>query len=151
MRFIIEFDPKTQILTISGEDKNRSYSIKKQLKDCEYTKYRHVKHNVNNLAEFLIKNREWDHQYLIDIIVKKLHMMRDYFKKSNIVLESNEIAEEIQVAIDYYKEYHNHDDEYLDKIEKLTSEDIRIHYYNERLKFKRFFRVLGEKMQGWWD
>lgn len=151
MKFIIEFDPKTQILTISGEDKNRSYSIKKQLKDCEHTKYKHVKHNVNNLAEFLIKNREWDHQYLIDIIVKKLHMMRDYFKKSNIVLKSNEIAEEIQVAINYYEEYHNHDDEYLDKIEKLTSEDVRIHYYNEHLKFKRFFRVLGEKMQGWWD
>lgn len=68
------------------------YNIKQFFKKC---------HNVWRWLPVIWKDRDWDHGYIHDILIKKLEHQRDFFLSDKpYVARAKETAEQIQTAID---------------------------------------------------
>ena len=58
-------------------------------------------YNVIRWLPTIWKDEDWDDQYIVDILVKKLEHQRDFFLSDKThILRAPEVAEQIQIAID---------------------------------------------------
>ena len=71
------------------------YQIKRFFRKC---------YNVIRWLPTIWKDEDWDDQYIVDILIKKLEHQRDFFLSDKThVLRASETAEQIQIAIDKLK------------------------------------------------
>ena len=58
-------------------------------------------HNVYRWLPTIWKDRDWDHSYINEILIKKLEFTRDFYLSDKAYnAEADEVAEQIQEAID---------------------------------------------------
>lgn len=101
----------------------------------EYTKmYKKHRKTMIKLAK---EDRDWDYDYLHDLVVTKIKHMYEYYSAGNNVWQSEEslkeILETLAYAIDLAEKL---DNAYGDKREEL---------------YKEFYFYIGEKIMWWWD
>lgn len=156
MKFKINYNEQTRELKVEGNRKKDKFYFSKTLKENDAIKFEDAKTNVLNFSEYLITSYNWDWEFLLEMMELKLKAMRDYFAKAEIVLESKDMAKEIDHCLSLIESFRNHDDGYdLDKANGKDSdkqrEYILSHYAEEERKFKDIFNYLGERMRYWWD
>ena len=91
---------------------------------------RNIKHGIHNLIEWfpiIWDDAQWDQSYLLNIMIKKLSLMENYFKNDTLIVESeaNHIVENIRNC-----------KESLDKLEQ--------EYFNDFVENFKHYRE-------WWD
>lgn len=156
MKFKINYNEQTRELKVEGNRKRDKFYFSKTLKENDAIKFEDAKTNIETFAEYLITSYDWDWEFLLGMMELKLKAMRDYFAKAEIVLESKDMAKEIDHCLSLIEAFRNHDDEYdlkksSSKDEAKAKEYILSHYEQESEKFKKIFDYLGERMRHWWD
>ncbi len=80
-------------------------------------------YNVWRWLPVIWKDRDWDHGYIHDILIKKLEHQRDFFKSDKThVARALETAEEIQIAIDKLNKtrdvWDHYEEPFMDEMDK---------------------------------
>lgn len=140
------------------------------------SKIRNLKKGVSNLFRWLPiiwKDRDWDYEYLYEIIHKKLeHMDKYYRSNSTHIEEAIIVADEIKEAKDLLANKINavHTDKiHYDKSDffklenKMMSVDKENKNYQNWIQemrkaekqesddMRKAFQIIGEKSERWWD
>ena len=123
--------------------------------------------NIIDYIPIVYKDRDWDYEFILDILRYKLERTRDRIKNDNIVESTNRIVDEINTQIKLIDDYRNNDEIYelshqslLSKIAKAKSENTKDkylkQYYTNLLKEEnkawcKIFDYMKEHMRAWWD
>ena len=123
--------------------------------------------NIIDYIPIVYKDRDWDYEFILDILRYKLERTRDRIKKDNIIEGVNKIVDEINTQIKLIDNYRNNDELYelshqplLMKIAKAKSENtknkyLKQYYINmykeENRAWCKIFDYMKEHMQAWWD
>ena len=115
----------------------------------------------------MYKDRDWDYEFILDILKYKLERTRDRIKNDNIVESTNKIVDEINTQIKLIDDYRNNNEIYelsnqslLTKIAKAKSKNtkdkyLKQYYTNlfkeENKAWCKIFDYMKEHMRAWWD
>jgi len=122
-----------------------------------YLSFRAIKAGIKNLVKWfpiIWKDRNFDQEYLYDILYFKLGEMQKFFESGNTyAVEADKCVEQIKECKGLLKRIMNESvmDEYWDD-EKgvfiLPFEEIRKLEIEEK---KRFWNMMCDNIDGWWD
>lgn len=122
----------------------------------------------NKMIELAKEDRDWDWEFLHNIVITKIRHMYEYFSAGNCVMECERtpaIISELKHVLDLQEE--------LDKLFEMKVEGIKyervsanktvVEYSEEALnkledRYKReqelyeeIYSYIGKNMRGWWD
>lgn len=146
---------------------NIYYDILWFLNNIKYFFY-DVKYGIQNIIYYLPviwKDRDWDNEYILDLLKHKLKKNEKNLRKYSLAVDSDKTADEIKDVVDLIEIYPNitleadPDFKYQEYIENIKDEEekdywIRRYYtsiYNmEDECYKMIFELLGRNSQKWW-
>ena len=146
---------------------NIYYGILHALSNIKYFFYS-IKYGIENIVYYLPviwKDRDWDNEYILDLLKHKLIKNEKKLRKYSLAVNSEKTADEIKNVIDLIEIYPNitlcadPDFKYQEYIENISDEEeknywIKKYYtsiYNiEDECYKMIFELLGKNSQGWW-
>ena len=125
----------------------------------------------------IYKDRDWDHAYIIDILVYKLERMRDCILRNAIIEDAQKVADEIdecvrrlKATIDtnwadkerdaFHAKYNLSEASIIDffgfldanpKIKKEFNAINKRGYKAEEKQFQEAFNYLRDHIRNWWD
>ena len=125
---------------------------------------------VKNIVEYIpiiYKDRDWDYEFILDIVKYKLERTRDRIKEDNIIVDTDKIVEEINTQIKLIDNYRNNNELYelshqslVKKIANAKTQEnkdkyIKQYYTNmykeEDRAWCKIFDYMKEHMRAWWD
>lgn len=146
---------------------NIYYDILYLLNNIKYFFY-DVKYGIQNIIYYLPviwKDRDWDNEYILDLLKYKLKKNEKNLRKYSIAVDNDKTADEIKNVVDLIEIYPNitleadPDFKYQEYIENIEDEEekdywIKRYYtsiYNmEDECYKMIFELLGRNSQKWW-
>lgn len=125
---------------------------------------------VKNIIEYMpiiYKDRDWDYEFILDILKYKLERTRNRIKEDNIFIGADRVVEEISTQIklidDYRNNYELYESSHQSLVKKIanakTQENkdkyIKQYYTNmykeENRAWCKIFDYMKEHMRAWWD
>ena len=146
---------------------NIYYNLLWFLKNIKHFFY-DVKYGIQNIIYYLPavwKDRDWDNEYILDLLKHKLKKNEKNLRKYSIAVDNDNTADEFKNVVDLIEIYPNitleadPDFKYQEYIENIEDEEekdywIRKYYtsiYNmEDECYKMIFELLGRNSQKWW-
>lgn len=166
----IEIDSLNKITSLIKDKnifKNIYYDILCLLNNIKYFFY-DIRYGIQNIIYYLPviwKDRDWDNEYILDLLKYKLKKNEKNLRKYSIAVDNDKTADEIKNVVDLIEIYPNitleadPDFKYQEYIENIEDEEekdywIRRYYtsiYNmEDECYKMIFELLGRNSQKWW-
>lgn len=123
----------------------------------------HAQHR-KEMIELAKEDREWDYDYLHDIVMTKIRHMYEYYVAGNNVWQTEEskepIVEQLKHVLDLETErkalwsnYTNWDVEYCNA--SVSEKDVvdKVNSFHEREEelYREIYEYIGRHLQGWWD
>lgn len=112
------------------------------------------------------KDRDWDYDFILDLLKAKLIKQRDYLQKENLVVETPKIVEEINCALQHINNFDNYYEvcdmqcqnelKEIGKTEAGSRQDNLLKNYFIKIEkirqenWCKIFDTLKEHMMGWW-
>lgn len=125
---------------------------------------------VKNIIEYMpiiYKDRDWDYEFILDILKYKLERTRNRIKEDNIFIGADRVVEEISTQIKLIDDYRNNNELYelshqslVKKIANAKTQEnkdkyIKQYYTNmykeENRAWCKIFDYMKEHMRAWWD
>ena len=129
-------------------------------KEMKAYKKMHAQHRKELIA-LAKEDREWDYDYLHDIVMTKIKHMYEYYVAGNNVWQDdatkNPIVAELKHVLDLeaerreiWGEYYNFDDDEEESDQEIID---RVNSYNEREErlYRDIYEYIGTHMLGWLD
>lgn len=122
--------------------------------------FRAIKYGIRNLWRWfpiIWRDRDFDHFFTYEILIKKLEFQRDFFLSEDTVLDrAKETAEEIQIAIDKLKKtadpYEHYEKPIFEKKWDQLDEEILLNIDKKYQRDKKeAFTYLAKNIDKWWD
>lgn len=166
----IEIDSLNKITSLIKDKnvfKNIYYDILYLLNNIKYFFY-DIKYGVQNIIYYLPviwKDRDWDNEYILDLLNHKLKKNEKNLRKYSIAVDSDKTADEILNIIELIKLYPDitfkmdPDNKYLNYIENMKDKDEQKYWFKKYYTsifetedecYKLIFKSLGENSQKWW-
>ena len=127
-----------------------------------------IKYGIQNIIYYLPviwKDRDWDNEYILDLLKHKLKRNEKNLRKYSLAVDSDKTADEIKNVVDLIEIYPNitleadPDFKYQEYIENIEDEEekdywIRKYYTSicniEDECYRMIFELLGRNSQKWW-
>lgn len=132
--------------------------------------YFSIINGIENILYYLPviwKDRDWDYEFTLDLLKAKLIKQREYFKKSNLVVETPKIVKQINDTIGAIEDFEN----FYEVCERVSQDELmkikntknnqnqeplvqNFFLKAENIKQNRWckiFDTMKDNMQGWWD
>jgi len=100
---------------LENEKESVFLKIKNKFKNLIYFWY-DIKYGVRNLIKWfpiIWKDRNWNHENIYSILIKKLELQRDSIKKNDRFVNVEEVVKDMTYVIDLLKKSNNEWDNYL--------------------------------------
>ena len=124
----------------------------------------HSQHR-KELIEIAKEDREWDYDYLHDIVMTKIRHMYEYYVAGNNVWQTEEskepIVAELKHVLDLDAELHTMWDGYINCEREYCNASIsekpdvidKVNDFRKREEelYKEIYEYIGQHMLGWWD
>lgn len=132
--------------------------------------YFSIINGIKNILYYLPviwKDRDWDYEFTLDLLKAKLIKQRNYFKKSNLVVETPQMIEQINNTLQAIDDFGNYFEvcedssqgllkEIQDILDCHKQEPLVQNFFTKAEKVKqdrwcKIFDTMKDNMQGWWD
>ena len=164
---IDSFNKLASLIRDKNVFENIYYSILCLLNNIKYFFY-DIKYRIQNIIYYLPiiwKDRDWDNEYILDLLKYKLKKNEKNLRKYSIAVDSDKTADEIKNVIDLIEIYPNITleadpdfkyQEYIENIEDEEEKDYWIRKYCTSICniedecYRMIFELLGRNSQKWW-
>ena len=119
----------------------------------------HAQHR-KEMIEMAKEDREWDYDYLHDIVMTKIRHMYEYYVAGNNVFHNEKskesIVEQLKHVLDLeverceiWEEYYYFDDD--DESDQETIDRVNSYHQRDEHLYREIYEYIGCNIWKWWD
>jgi len=116
---------------------------------------KYIKYGLKNLYKWfwvIWKDRDWDHHYIFEVLKFKLEKQAKHLNERNWHESSKRDAELIMTCVRLINKLQN--ESYFDELydsDQKSPEAIKIVIDRHNKARRLLFKIMNERIEGWWD